>query len=65
MFLIIALNVIFAVLVVGGILGLLGRSIWASRVEPTARGHVHAARPATTPARGRRQAPARVATSTS
>jgi hypothetical protein len=30
---IIALNVIFAAIVIGGVVGLLGRSVWISRTE--------------------------------
>ena len=33
---IIALNVLFAIVVIGGVVGLLARSIWTSRAEPTA-----------------------------
>jgi hypothetical protein len=45
---IIALNVVFAALVVGGVVALLARSIWTSRIETsTQAGRSHASRPVT------------------
>ena len=45
---IIALNIIFAAIVVGGIVGLLARSVWTSRADAAiAPAHTRAARPVT------------------